>query len=975
MNLRARPVRGGLLALSAALALAAGPGCGLEITRRVGGERFDDEEARRLGRKFGEQFAREHLRSGGGGFGGSGAVGGGAVERTASDPVLRLKRDRDAPGPGGLYALEGSLAFNVLEGASFNQAAGTITLYGRFDPAWAGPAIPWLQHLAELLDNPDPEFTLGWTAESEARVDAFLDKTESRAEVDAVSSQWGDLIQGREGVSPVGRLLLPGLGVHPTKSGAGPGSAGFTTRDAGIRPGIDKVLPGSGAERGGLKDGDIVKSVDGREPLNQKDLLRRIRVAGAGARMRFVVTRLVTTQPLQFGDFSHDVVLDAGTGDPWEGMGSNEVAACVFRAAGMTDAAEVTCAIGEYHANQENDLAWRNLLASLGLLDHWDRGDREIRAGRMDKDKAIVALMGLMAAALDRVYGFEGAPVRKAFYSGYTRRSDPETGLEAAFDTCDRLRKGSLARALDTLWRRPDGVLIPPGLVEMSYGVRPEVRPEYLGVNPKSRLARVMFEADYQGKRLLHAPWLARTIPGYVTVFRWDRERRSASAPARWTEARRLWISTAGIDAVTSPDGSTLEIRGARMRFNMRGIGADGASRPSSPGGYEELLTSLYDPLSREIPVLHELRECAKVASVAKWIRARRADARLPREGREAWDGPAVLPGLVFMVLYPPTGPSRHDCTVVAAGGASLKHVLEPFPSDPGVVDLRGSPLTVMPQATSSEGITRVMGLKTKAPPEWHPEGWVTKARKGEKLVEAFTVALDGKPEDYAASEAVRRKLEEGHRIAVQLAQVERTINLISGKNVDRQAEFRGLGDDLQQASDEFVDHTLSILTQGLLSLKDQTRYRDLAVLAGEAAAAKDATDAMLSRLGRLETLWKAAKADNMEKRSEAAKELAGMLKDLVEEMGPNARGPLAPYLRAAGKSLGWASNLGDAAGIAGNLATLYSAGRRIQDLNLEVEKDNRILDSILPLQRGLSDRIDAIRKDPEVLKALKLGP
>src|SRR5260370_30582540 len=84
--------------------------------------------------------------------------------------------------PAGLYALDDKLTFNVVDGAAFNRTNGQITLIGHRDSRFQ-VQIPYLQDLAELLEHPNPEFSLEWTPQAAAAVNALFRRMDSQEEM------------------------------------------------------------------------------------------------------------------------------------------------------------------------------------------------------------------------------------------------------------------------------------------------------------------------------------------------------------------------------------------------------------------------------------------------------------------------------------------------------------------------------------------------------------------------------------------------------------------------------------------------------------------------------------------------------------------------------------------------------------------------------------------------------------------------
>jgi hypothetical protein len=886
-----------------------------------------------------------------------------------SDALWALRPKPADPEGSGLYSLENETAFNVLDGAVLDVARGTVTLYGHWDDRVAGPRIPWLQHLAELLEHPQPQFSLGWTTESSKEVDRFLAASSTHKERMRAAADWGAVFTPAGTISDVGRLLLPGLGVHPTRNGAAPGDAGLTVawKKNPLQEYLEvmSVAAGSAGQAAGLTVGDRIFTLDDRIPIHEKNFAWQIRAMGAGTSCKMWVRkgeaegRMVT------------LTLKAAPGDPWEGLGRNDLAVCIFRSAGMTDAAEVTYWTDAWHATKEGpheDQMWLAFLNALGLEGTYKKYDRMIRKGEKNKAEAMNEILRGVAAGIDKAFRLEGSPGTKAWDAAHRKTGDPLRALDEAFGVLETARKGALGKALDSLRARPGGVQIAPELIESTYRVRPVVQPEYIDVDGTSPLARVLFEADYIGKRLVHTPALAQRVPGYLTVFEFERRNPNGVRRTGGTQTYRMWISVGRMAAAESADGSTLELRDAQMQFNIRERDAGGRDLPPAPGGYEALLTSLYEPFSRQFPVLHELRECAKLAAVAKWILAKRPGTTFPKEGRVAWRGPASLPGLIYMYLYPSDGKSPIDTTIIAAGGCSLKLPIDAFPADAGVVDLRGSPLTIAPEAYRNATLSRIMGRKVEVP-EWRPEGWVTRARKGERALSAVHVSIAGRNPN--SDLALRAKLEEARQAADRLAQVERAINVLTAKNVDRQAELQALRASIEKSEAEFVEASLKLLTSGLCNLKAVSAHPNLVLAAKEAQAMKEELEILETAVAHAETAWNAARADDAKQRAQVVIGVTKALGKVLDAGTSKALGPLRPYLNPVKKSLGWASKLEDAYQIGSSLNTLRSAGNRIEALDFQAEREGAALrDSLLPMQKSCSDALDRLRQDPDIRRA-----
>jgi len=292
------------------------------------------------------------------------------------------------------------------------------------------------------------------------------------------------------------------------------------------------------------------------------------------------------------------------------------------------------------------------------------------------------------------IFHLTGNPLQKFFESAVKQGNDPGTAVSLVLNEFERQLKPKIGELMDPLIFRPGvGFLIPPALVEEEYHIHPEMTPEYLGVTRNSQLARLMLASDYLGKQLSNQQDLKRKIPSYQTHIEYQINHPDAAR--RSNAAYRVWISVAGVNAAQSADGKTLALRDAHMRINIKETDRAGKDLPNQQqGGYENVLTGLYDKFEQEFSTLHELREAAKLAAAAAWMRKQDPTIRLPAEGRASWKGPETVDGLVYIYL---TVNLQHESKImkIAEGGVSLAmpagDTATLFPIDSSVVDLHGS--------------------------------------------------------------------------------------------------------------------------------------------------------------------------------------------------------------------------------------------------------------------------------------------
>lgn len=489
-------------------------------------------------------------------------VTGGREPKSYSETVQQL-RVSAGPPLAGFYAVESRFTFNVLDSVSYDPTSGGVSFVGHLDPRFDGPPIPYLQHLATLLDLPpgklEPRFSLNTDQASRRTMQA---KVASAAFTrSAMLAPFAQAFDSQGVVTWFGRPLLLSLGLSPIQGHRLPGFLGATVEQPS--PGkvrIVSIVGGSPADAAGLLPGDEITRFNGRAPSSTGDFDRLVRFAGSGSQVSISYVRNGHA-----ADASSTLAPD-GNRDPW----------------------------------------WRATQFDVAAL--------------------------LPAAS-------QGKP------------------------TVERLK--------DFAANDPAGVQLPPELVEGLVGAHHESVPEYGGISPNSQLARLLFDVDYSViKRLPHRVDLKQRLPGYQTLFDW-----AASHPQiqQSMAGYRIWISVAKMEVAQSRSGTTLVMRDAALRFNFVRETADGrdvaTGNPSPAQGYANVLTPLYDELAREYPALHELREVAKLAAAAAWIRTKTPGFRLPAAGRVSWTGPLRVPGLTF--LQTPRAGSD-DIWLVPHGGINL---------------------------------------------------------------------------------------------------------------------------------------------------------------------------------------------------------------------------------------------------------------------------------------------------------------
>jgi hypothetical protein len=598
--------------------------------------------------------------------------------------------------PKGIYSIEKEYSFNVLDSVYYDPSKDQLSLVGHVDNRFSGKKIPYLQHLATLLESPKPEFSLAWTPDSEKRIEGLFAHHISQSEADSLT-----MVYDKAGsLTKVGRYMLPALGVSPIFGNHLPGSMGVevVAEPNTLFVRVSKVIPDSPAATAGIQVGDIIKSINALPPFSPEELDRFIRLRGAGSSVPVVYIRNSQRRAAEV------TLNESDDHNVWRAATDEfSIARALYFAAGDNKAGQCIDMLGtrdrvksKYHVPDEvaSNMDWA-LYYMLGIMEDAKAAREEAKNGG-NEQTILREFTTKMCRAMDTTFGFVGTPITDALTRALKRGDSADAVGKAISSEIKPQFAHKIKALLDPIFQRPEGLQIPPELVEDQFHIHPEMVPQYLGIDKRSLLARTMFGSDYLCKRLMDRPELKLRIPGYQTDFEFEvKHPEFRHTTGNW----RIWVSVDKMNTPQSPSGKTLLFREVTMRFNIRdesGRASDGSGKdlPNKPGNYEELLTSLWDNFEQEYPTLHEVRESAKLAAAAKWILLQNPSATLPKEGRVSWQGPSKVPGLVFFEMTPDASrATKTKVTIVASGGVSLvpfpqSGVDNPFPSDSSVVDL-----------------------------------------------------------------------------------------------------------------------------------------------------------------------------------------------------------------------------------------------------------------------------------------------
>jgi hypothetical protein len=918
---------------------------------------------------------------------------------TSESQAIRMLALRLSPPGRGVYAAENGASWNVLDAVDFDAATHRLALIGHRDERFHAAHLPYVQLLAELLEaSAAPEFTLTMTPESSARVDQFFNTRMSQAEGDALTAKWGQWIDPSTGlVNDVGRYMLPAFGVSPVAESRAPGALGIEIQ-AGVAPvRVASVAPNSPAAAAGMVAGDQILSMDGVPAYYPEEFTRRVRFAGAGAivHLQYMTADGKVSAPA----ITLGVSLDS---NPWTGTTSFTVMSTIYQNAGNSDAANLMTAIGNYDEvavqnryPQLAPVATVSWVAAEGLLPEATTIRAQIQAGQTTLFAGQRQLEFDMTQRMETIFSLPAGSLTGPFEAEVQRSQNLVTAFGVVFDALRGALKPVLGQIVDGLAYRSQGVLIPPELVQAEFGVTPEVVPEYFGVPANSQLARLMFFGDYTSKRLIAQPDLAKSVPGYMTSFAFERAHPQF---ARTEASYHLWISVAKMDARQSADGHTLAFRDVAMRFNIRELG-NGRDLAPQPGSYENLLTSLYDLLSEKFLALHELKEAAKLAAAARWIHLHDPAFRLPQEGRVAWQGPTQVPGLMYFYMYGDPSSEHSHLKMIATGGVSLTPFppgnvsVNPFAQDSSVVDLTQSSLVApaqvedvsedTPAATGGGGAQNVALRRIAAHhicvPSPIAPAFIGEATRGTTALQSISVAentLHNSPDNVEKAIGVARELEHARVLAQQLQITERALNALNGSLASSATGLAALQAQLRRDRDRFIRDA-----GGSIEQTADDMLQELALTDGLAPDARSFLD-NLSQSKKIadlhEFLEKLQDARGLS--PEAVEKLPdGFTLDTIKEAAEEQSEESANGQFDSRKfldSIGDLKILQSVWMVEEDFAKVeFISDYRVDQLTTQGEAARKALhDKLLPLYRTQSDELNAILSEPAI-KALLPAP
>jgi hypothetical protein len=248
-----------------------------------------------------------------------------------------------------------------------------------------------------------------------------------------------------------------------------------------------------------------------------------------------------------------------------------------------------------------------------------------------------------------------------------------------------------------------------------------------------------------------------------------------------------------------------------------------------------------------------------------------------------------------------------------------------------------------------------------------HPEGWIAPATKGNRTLALVAARTEANRKAGCESAEQTEKLEELRVLGQQLARTEKLINDIDRQAPERFAEFKRLDEQLRNDKQQFIDKAISGLADPLFAMHNELHRGTLQSTAEGVEILKHWQKTISEWNERLENLKKLRSLNG----SENIQGLWELSSDMGEQIKEIEGLPGAEYLKAAFKSVGMAKKVKDVTDLALGFAKLeIISDYRVTTAADQAETDLKARAVLLPLQRRLSDRIDALQRNPVLARA-----
>jgi hypothetical protein len=215
-------------------------------------------------------------------------------------------------------------------------------------------------------------------------------------------------------------------------------------------------------------------------------------------------------------------------------------------------------------------------------------------------------------------------------------------------------------------------VYLPQGTIEAVLGQTIYSEPVFSGVDSRTQIARIVFEADVALKSLGGTAGyeLKKKLPFHQSSLEWSLKSQPPSqrgVPS--TSAVLIQVVPRNIALQVSADERVVAFGNVDVGIRLKPFEA---RQPLSGGlaTYGDFLSAHYEDYAREIAPFWEFRELAKVLAAARYLK--RAGLRMDTPPDRSWTPVARVPGQWYSMTVG-LGADQYDVVVGVIGGVSLQ--------------------------------------------------------------------------------------------------------------------------------------------------------------------------------------------------------------------------------------------------------------------------------------------------------------
>lgn len=333
-----------------------------------------------------------------------------------------------------------------------------------------------------------------------------------------------------------------------------------------------------------------------------------------------------------------------------------EVLQAVFDQVEKRDAGKILEGLFLFHASDNPSSQTHALIRMLAGIRNdrlFRKVKRDAEKGRKPPKRTLRKVYPQLLDFMEQAFGLRENTLLQVYSLALQRENNPSKAFKKALLLFRDLLPKILQQDLQKIFGRYQEIQVPPEVLVASTGIQPQMKLIYIGAKPENPLADLMFRADYLCKQLPHQPQLQKLIPGYQTEFSFYRDHPQVQdILEKKGVQRRMWVFPDRTILDPEKDANSLELPAVKMSFHIQVLEGN-REILLVQAGYDELLTSLYESLAQHFPVLHELREAAKLAVLGRWYQSLPQAGNVPQKGLEFFQGPKTIPGSLYLSWAP----------------------------------------------------------------------------------------------------------------------------------------------------------------------------------------------------------------------------------------------------------------------------------------------------------------------------------